>query len=142
MATNVFNKLGQSVLPKVFNKLSGVGLTDLMSVTGETTTAGTGGGRIKSATTTVYSNIPCIFEPSGSGMKNVNQSKIMSEQEYTLKFPTHSSAGVRYTINPELHRLVIQARSAPGDEPQKTFRILTIKDKQGNLYEAKVVKED
>lgn len=140
--SDVFDKLGRSVLPRVFDKLNGVGLSDLMDVKGETTTAGTGGGRIKSAQTTVYSNIPVIFEPKNNGYRNMGGEQAVSNQDYTLKFPTHSTAGTRYNIDPKVHRLVIQARVAPADEPSKTFRIISIRDLQGNMYEAECVREN
>lgn len=140
--SNVFDKLGRTVLPKVFSKLNGVGLSDVMDVKGETVTAGTGGGRIKSAQTTVYSSIPVIFEPKNNGYRNVIGEQSVSNQDYTLKFPTHSSAGTRYAIDPKVHRLVVTARTAPADEPAKTFRIISIRDLQGNLYEADCVREN
>lgn len=133
---NVFDKLGQSVLPKVFNKLNTVGLTDLMDVKGETVTAGTGGGRIKSASPNVYTAIPVIFKPSSSGTKNVAADQLLSTVQYTLTFPSHTSAGSRYAIDPKVHRLAVRARTGTGTEPAKTFRIIAIKDIQGNLYEA------
>lgn len=140
--SNVFDKLGRKVLPKVFDKLSDVGLSDLMDVRGETVTAGTGGGRIKSAAPTIYSNVPVVFAPNTKGYK-INQGEILqSNQDYILKFPTHSPAGVRYAIDPRVHRLVVKARTAPADEPAKTFRILSIKDLQGNMYEAECVREN
>jgi hypothetical protein len=139
---NVFNELGQRILPKVFGKLSGVGLTDLMDVKGETVTSGTGGGRIKSASTTVYSNIPVIFKPKETGVRMMQAERLTSEQEYILTFPSHTAAGVRYAIDPKVHRLQIKARTAPGTEPAKTFRIVSIKDLQGNLYEAEAIRED
>lgn len=138
----VFDKLGQSVLPKVFSKLSGVGLTDLMTVQGETTSAGTGGGRVKSATTAVYANVPVVFAPKESGFKAIEGEQGVSRQVYTLKFPSHAANGTRYNIDPKSHRLIVQARTDGGDEPQKTFRILSIRDLQGNLFEADCVKEN
>lgn len=140
--SNVFDKLGRQVLPKVFDKLSDVGLSDLMDVKGETVTAGTGGGRIKSATTTVYSNVPVVFVPSTKGYKLNQGETLVSNQDYILKFPTHDPAGSRYAIDPRVHRLVVKARTAPADEPAKTFRIISIKDLQGNMYEVECVREN
>lgn len=139
---HVFNILGQSVLPKVFAKLNSTGLTDLMNVKGETNTVGTGGGRIKSASTDVYTNIPVVFEPDNRGNKVTQGEQLVANQTYTLTFPSHTNAGVRYNIDPKSHRLVVQARTGTGTEPQKTFRILTIEDVQGNLFRAVCVKEN
>ena len=140
--SNVFDKLGRTVLPKVFDKLSDVGLSDLMNVVGETVIAGTGGGRIKSGTTNVYTDIPVVFAPDSKGYRNMTGEQIMSNQDYVLKFPTHSPAGTRYAIDPKAHRLVVKARTAPADEPAKTFRIISIRDLQGNMYEADCVREN
>jgi hypothetical protein len=142
MATHVFNKLGQSVLPKVFDKLSGVGLTDLMDVKGETLTVGSGGGRIKSAATVVYKDVPLVFMPDEKGYKNVQGDKLTSRQQYIVKFPSHNKNGVRYAVDPSLHRLHVKSRILDGDEPAKVFRIIAIRDIQGNLYEAEIARED
>ena len=139
---NVLNQLGQKILPTVFGKLSGVGLTDLMDVRAEVATQGTGGGRIKTDSETVYCNVPVIFEPKETGTRFQQGDKLTSIQEYRLKFPSHNSHGSRYAIDPTKHRLVVKARRVDGDEPSKVFRILSIKDLQGNLYEAVVVRED
>jgi len=139
----VFDKLGREVLPKVFGKLSGVGLTDLMTVEGETTTVGSGGGRIKSARTIVYSNIPVIFQPTqGGGVRVAEGDQPISTTSYYLRFPSHATDGSRYNIDPKQHRLIVTARTGSGDEPQKTFRILAIRDLQGNLFEAHCIKEN
>lgn len=142
MATQVFNKLGQQILPKVFGKLNGVGLTDLMDIKGETTTAGTGGGRIRSAETNAYQNVPVVYEPLSDSFRFQQGDQIMSTQGYLLKFPTHSPAGVRYNIDPRRHRLVVKARTAPGTEPAKTFRIVSIRDVMGNIFEADCIMEN
>lgn len=139
---HVFNDLSQKILPKVFGKLSGVGLTDVMDVIGQTTTAGTGGGRIKSASENVYCNVPVIFEAVGYNDKVMRGERLTSDQEYSVKFPTHNENGTRYAIDPVKHRLKVRSRSFPGDEPAKVFRVISIKDMQGNLYEAIVRRED
>jgi len=137
----VFNELGQRVLPKVFGKLAGAGLTDLMDVKGETLTQGSGGGRIKTAAGTIYSEIPVVFKPSGGGQVDSGSQQV-SEVGYTLTFPSHSETGTRYVIDPKSHRLVVRARGGGGDEPAKTFRIVAVKDLQGNLYEVSAVREN
>ena len=142
MATQVFNKLGQSILPKVFGKLNGVGLTDLMDIKGETTSAGTGGGRIRSAETTAYANVPVVYEPMGDSYRVQQSDQLVSSQTYLLKFPTHNASGVRYNIDPRRHRLVVQARPSPGTEPAKTFRIIAIRDVMGNIFEAECILEN
>lgn len=142
MARQVFTTLGQNVLPKVFGKLSNVGLTDFMDVKGETVTAGSGGGRIKGASPCVYKDIPVVFEIKDKGYRTMSGDQLGSNQDYILKFPTHNENGVRYSIDPNAHRLHIKARLNPGDEPAKVFRITAIRDVMGNIYEAECVRED
>lgn len=140
--SKVFDKLGRTVLPKVFDKLSGVGLSDLMDVKAKTTAVGAGGGRIKSAETTVYEDIPVVYAPKNNGYRNMNGDQSVSNQDYTLQFPTHSKTGILYEIDPRIHRLHIQSRAYPSDEPAMIFRILSIRDLQGNMFEADVVREN
>ena len=139
---NVFNKLGQEVLPKVFGKLAGVGLTDVMDIRGIASTQGTGGGVIKSASPIVYEAVPVVFSPTSTGEKYPRGEKLQSYQDYKVQFPSHCTTGERINIDPTKHRLHVRARVNPGDEPCKVFRILSIRDIQGNLFEADVVKED
>lgn len=142
MARQVFTTLGQNVLPKVFGKLSNVGLTDFMDVKGETVTAGTGGGRIKGASPNVYEDIPVVFEIKDKGYRTMSGDQLGSNQDYILKFPTHDENGARYNLDPNVHRLHIKSRYYPGDEPAKVFRITSIRDVMGNIYEAECVRED
>jgi hypothetical protein len=138
---NVFDKLGREVLPKVFGKLSGVGLTDLMDIRGMATTQGAGGGVVKNASPVVYKDIPVVFRPGG-GSKFPRGEKMTSSQVYTVQFPTYCESGDRIDIDPVRHRLHIQARLRPSEEPCKVFRIIAVRDVQGNVFEADVVKED
>lgn len=139
---NVLNQLSQKILPTVFGKLSGVGLTDLMDIKTYTATQGQGGGRIKGKMETIYCDVPVIFETETTGSKDDQGNRLTSNQQYTLKFPSHNATGSRYALDPAKHRLVVKARRVDGDEPAKVFRIINIRDLQGNLYEAKVVRED
>ena len=142
MSTNVFNKLGQSVLPKVFGKLSGVGLTDTMEVRGEVNTVGTGGGQIRSRESVVYKDIPVVWEVLPDAYRVQQGDQIVSTQNYQLKFPTHNENGVRYNIDPRKHRLRVVCRRYPGTEPDKIFRIVAIQDRMGNMYEAECIREN
>lgn len=138
----VFDKLGQTVLPKVFEKLSSVGLTDLMDIKGTGSTAGTGGGRIKATAPIVYEDIPVVFETRTRGYKPIQGDQLVSTQEYRLKFPTHDNYGARINVDPVSHRLHVKARHGEGDEPAKVFRIIAMEDFQGNLFEATCIKEN
>lgn len=138
---NVFDKLGREVLPQVFGKLSGVGLTDLMDIRGIASTQGTGGGVVKTASPIVYQNVPVIFNPGG-GSKFQRGDMMTSSQVYTMQFPVYCESGQRIDIDPVKHRLHVRPRLNPSQEPCKVFRVIAIRDIQGNIFEADVVKED
>jgi hypothetical protein len=129
----VLNDLGQTILPSVFSSLNAAGLVDLMTIQTEgNATTGTGGGRIKGTPTSAYTAVPVSYEPTVSGKRIFVAERNISVQQYTLTFPTHQS-GVRLNIDPKLHRLIVTAR---GNEPAKTFRILSIMDVSGVVFEA------
>jgi hypothetical protein len=133
----VLNDLGQTIIPGVFAALNNAGLTDTMTVYGESLTSDSGGG-FRKTQTTVYSSVPVTYKPNTNNARNVQGERQLSVNEYIVTFPTNSSAGSRYTVTPS-HRLVVAAR---GNEPAKTFRIISIADKGGMVYEAICVKEN
>ncbi len=164
--SHVFNKLGQSVLPKVFAALENSGLVETMTVYTEVLSSDSGGGMRKTSSPVVaendalvyggdsllysgdqittgsggftYSDIPVAYK-AGTGTKILEGEKTVSAVTYLLTFPTHSAAGLRYDIDPISHRLVVSSR---GSEPSKTFRILSVADRNGVVYDALCVKEN
>lgn len=122
----VFNKLGQTVIPKV----GAAAFPDLLTVITESHTLDSGGATIRSTAST-YTSIPCAYEPQG-GMMVEQGGKSLSTQTYVLTMPTHSGAGVRFTIDPSRQRFEVQAR---GNEPAKTFRVTSVKDDMGVVFE-------
>ncbi len=132
----VLNDLGQSIIPGVFAALNNAGLTDTMTVYGESLTSDSGGG-FRKTQTTIYSSVPVTYKPNTNNSRNAQGERQLSVNEYILTFPTTSPSGTRYTVTPS-HRLVIAAR----DEPAKTFRIISIADRGGVVYEAICVKEN
>ncbi|TXH45711.1 MAG: hypothetical protein E6Q97_30960 [Desulfurellales bacterium] len=132
--SDVFNTLGQTVMPRV----AAAAFPDTMTVYGETLTTDSGGGHRKTQTT-VYSSVPVAYEPNRNDRRRIEGDRQLSANEYILTFPTHSAAGTRYTINPIEHRLVVAAR---GNEPAKTFRIIAAPDLSGAVYEVACVREN
>ncbi len=132
---SVFDKLGQSVMPKVASAV----FPDTMTVYGETTSAGTGGGRIKSAASEVYSDVPVTYEPMQIENRLSSADKLLSVQQYVLTFPTHDATQFRYDIDPKAHKLVVDER---GNEPAKTFRIVALREQSGVVFEAICTKEN
>lgn len=134
----VLNDLGQSIIPSVFGSLNGVGLVDTMNIVSSAVTTGTGGGQIKSASVNDYQNVPCAYEPDRVGSRKDAAGKLLSQQPYTLTFPTHHN-GTRINIDPAKHLLSVIAR---GNEPAKVFRILSIRDDAGVVFEATCIREN
>lgn len=131
----VFDTLGQTVLPQVAAAV----FPDLMNITGETRSAGTGGGQIKSAVTESYWDVPVTYEPMQIENRLTSADKLLSTQQYMVTFPTHEPSGVRIDIDPKQHKLVVLER---GNEPEKTFRIVSIRDQSGVVFEAICTKEN
>lgn len=132
---DVFNTLGQTVMPKV----TAAAFPDTMTVKGETTSAGTGGGRVKSAATDVYESVPCSYEATRVENRLTSADKLLSIQQYLVTFPTHDKFRVRYEVDVKKHRLVVNAR---GTEPAKTFRIIALRDLSGVIFEAVCEREN
>ena len=139
MSLGVLDKLGQSVTPKIFKSLTRTGLVETMDIEGRNVTAGTGGGRIKGSTTRDYREIPVSVEPyRARGFKTIAGDKPLSVQEYLLTFATHID-GERIEIDSKKDRLKVLAR---GNEPDKYYRIVSIKDTSGVIFEAVCEREN
>jgi hypothetical protein len=133
---SVFNQLGQDVIPTVL----AAAFPDTCTITAETTSAGTGGGRIKSGTTVAYADVPCAYEPIQKfGWQKDQGDKIVSTQIYMVTIPTHTAAGTRISLDPKTHRIVVAAR---GNEPAKTFRIQNVGDQMGVVFEIIAAREN
>ena len=122
----VFNTLGQTVVPSIAAAV----FPDTLNVQGETLTSDSGGGYYVSANANANTSIPCAYEPL-SGQRFDSAGKLLSTELYKVTMPTHTSAGARINLSPT-HRLIVTAR---GNEPQKTFRIVSIGDEQGVVFE-------
>ena len=130
----VFNQLGQTVMPTVFAAV----FPDTMTVQGETAASDSGGGRVKAARTDVYTNVPVMYEPMQIENRSASGDKLVSFQQYKLTFPAYQS-GVRLDIDPKAHRFLVGAR---GDEPEKVFKMVALRDLSGLLFEAICTKEN
>lgn len=136
---SAFSQLGQTVMPTVM----AAAFPDTCTITAETTTAGTGGGVIKSGTSNAYTSIPCAYEPIQKfGWQKDQGDQIVSTQIYMVTIPTHySNAGTptRINLDPKTHRIVVAAR---GNEPAKTFRIQNVGDQMGVVFEIIAAREN
>jgi len=128
--TDIYNEMGQDIFPDVMPVM----FPDTMTVIAETITKDSQGRAIKSSTANAYTSVPVGYDtaPMGWGNRRIQGDRSVSVQEYILTFPTHTSAGTRIDLDPEKHRLVVDAR---GNEPAKTFRIMSITDNVGAFYE-------
>lgn len=112
---------------------------ETMTIVADTMAVGAGGGQVKTGTTNYKTGVPCIFEAAKDGTRFVNADKMGSLQPYKITFPIYWPASSRINLDPNAHTLVVDAR---GDEPPKTFRIDSIKDIVGVLYEVLAGKEN
>lgn len=137
--TGVLDILGQEVMPEVFGSLNDAGITETMDILRRVVTAGTGGGRIKGSETREYRDIPVTVNVQTSvDWRTVAGEKAISVQEYILIFATHID-GERIDIDTKGHRLKVLAR---GNESDKYFRIKSIRDKSGVIFEAVCEREN
>lgn len=133
---SIFNQLGQSIIPDVM----AIAMPDTLSVIVETSTAGTGGGRIKTteAANVNWVGIPCKYEPIQKfGWLKEQAEMPVGTQIYLVTLPTyHNGVRVALTIN---HKLKVAAR---GLEPVKTFKVVQPPgDKQGVVWEVVATKD-
>ena len=112
---------------------------DTLSIVQDTSTPGPGGGQIKTGTSNYKTGVPCIYEPAKDGTVFINADKMGSLQPYKITLPIYWPANNRISVDPQTHTLVIDAR---GSEPQKVFRIDSVKDIVGVLFEVLAGKED
>lgn len=129
------NTLGQTVMPNVCAAV----MTDTMTIKAESASSIVDGARVKGTTTDYKTSVPCCYEPvrtrksarEGAGEKSISQ------QQYLVTIPTHKS-GSRINLDPKTHRFVVDAR---GNEPAKTFRIISVGDISGVVYEVVCTRE-
>jgi hypothetical protein len=137
---HIFNKLGQDIMPTIFDKLQDVGLTESMTVHRKSAAStDAGGGRVKGAATMVYYGVPVSVEPASSERRAMQGDKPLSSHSHDLVFPTHDAFGNNLVIDPSTDRLVVDAR---GNESAKTFRVIAIASDAGIMFRAHCEKED
>jgi hypothetical protein len=133
----VLNNLGQTILPRAL----AYALPDTLTVQGETQASDSGGGYYVSANTNAYTSVPCAYEPLGGARFDAN-GKLLSTNAYRVTMPTHyNNAGTptRINLNPASHRLIVASR---GNEPAKTFRIVSVSDDAGAVFEVTCEREN
>lgn len=132
-----YNNLGQTILPRALARV----LPDTLTVKGQTLVSDSGGGYYVSATADVYTSVPCTYEPLG-GQRFDSAGKLLSSTAYRVTMPTHYDDGgvaTRINLDPTTHRLLVASR---GNEPAKTFRIVSINDDSGAVFEVACEKEN
>ena len=131
MSLGVLDELGQSVLPEVFESLTGAGVVETMNILTAVGTTDSGGGYVYATATSDFRDIPVSVLPKGGGYRATVGDRPVSGQQYVLTFATHID-GERIDLDPQVHRLKVLAR---GNEPDKTFRILAAQDTGGVTHE-------
>lgn len=131
----IFDELGQEVLPEIAVDV----FPDLMMIREEAPTTDSGGRRVRGAVTDAYEDVPVTYEPmTFSVSRQTIGDRQVSTQQYLVTFPTHHQ-NERIDINPAVHRLTVYAR---GNEPEKTFRIVNVRDYSGVVFEVVAEKEN
>ena len=133
----IFNQLGQSVMPQAL----AFALPDTMTIKAVNQVTDGAGGYTQGTPTDAYTAIPCAYEPKGGARFN-SADQLMSVNLYTVTLPTHyNNAGTmtRINLNPTIHRFVVNVR---GNEPTKTFRIISVADDLGAIFEATCEREN
>lgn len=127
--SSVFDRLGQVTVPNIAARA----FPDTMTIYEDVMTTGTGGGQIKSSLP-AWEEVPVAYEPAQSLERRVTSGeKNTSVQRYRLTFPTHWPEAERISLDPAKHRFVTDVR---GNEPQKTFRLISLRDDMGVCFEA------
>ena len=135
----VANYLGQTGFPQI----AAVIFLDTMTIQASVTTKGSGGGQVKSGTTDVYTDVPVNYIPiMRQERRDTENEQLTSFEDYVLAFPTHQDIGgdnVRIDLDPTKHRFIVQPR---GNEPEKTFRFISLREDSGVVFEAVCQKEN
>jgi hypothetical protein len=130
----VFNNLGQNVIPSIAAKV----FPDIMTIVEYTSIQDTGGGTYQTSDN-AYTDLPCAYEPERFvDRKETSSNKTLSRQRYIVTLPVFHE-GARVDIDPVKHRFVVDER---GLEPEKTFRIISIRDHAGVVFEAVCEREN
>lgn len=129
----VFDKLGQTVIPKIGAKV----FPDTMTIVARTP-GQDGNGDQTITESNAYTNVPCVYEPKTSQSRRDTGGKLVAEKEYTMTFPVYQN-GSRINIDPKIHYFRVNAR---GLEPVKTFINILPGDESGVVYEVSCEKEN
>lgn len=119
--TQVLNKFDITVMPKLFGKLSNRGLMDTMTISRITRISDGAGGYEENSATNYATNVPVDIKIDRKGNRYDMQGKLIALPTYLLEFPATQNE-LKLEIDISTDRLIVNAR---GQEPQKTFRILS-----------------
>lgn len=133
---SMFNALGQTIIPQI----TAAAFPDTCSVMVETSSADTGGGRIKTleAANADWVGIPCKYEPIQKfGWLKEQAEMPVGTQIYLVTLPVyHEGNRVNLTGN---HKIKVAAR---GEEPIKTFKVVQPPgDRMGVTWEVVATKD-
>jgi hypothetical protein len=121
-------------MPSVLSKV----LPDTCTIQAIAPVSDGAGGFTQGTPTSAYTSVPCAYEPLSGSRFDIN-GKLLSTNAYKVTLPTHTSAGTRINLDPTIHRVVTATR---GNEPAKTFRIMSIADDSGVVFEVLCEREN
>lgn len=132
---DVFNKLGEQIIPSVARKV----FPDSMNILRESKTSDGGGGVISTGLSAINPTpIPCTYEPfTDKGYKAVGGDALTSTVQYKITFPTNQNGALIGILPSDKIRVLSR-----GNQTEKTFRVIGIKNDSGVIYEAVTEFED
>jgi hypothetical protein len=131
----IANYFAQTAAPQ----MTKAAFPDRLTIRDASFSAGPGGGRIKAQTPDQLADIPAKYSPlSRHEGRDTVSGQMTSFEHYVVAFATHKD-GQRIDLDQTKHRLIIQAR---GNEPEKTFRIISVRDQSGIMFEVVCEKEN
>ncbi len=130
---SVFNKLGQTTIPKIGQKV----FPDTMTIVARTVNQDSGGDQTTSDSN-AYTGIPCTYEPTKKQVSKDAGGKLVSEKDYIMTLPVYHN-GSRINLDPKVHFFTVDAR---GMEPAKTFIDILPGDDSGVVYEVTCTREN
>lgn len=112
---------------------------DVMQIEKATVAAGAGGGQIKTGTTIEWPDVPCSYAPmSRNDRRYIVGDQSTPGEQYLMTFPVYTPDEERIEFDSKIHRLRVDER---GDEPEKVFRVISLRDNSGVVFETVCVRE-
>ena len=141
MSAAILNFYAQTAMPGIFSFWAQAGLLDAMDIiSDEPSQSDDGALKMPTALPVDYAAVPVNVRAAKSGDRLMSGERVLETGAYVLTFQVIGADGsTRINLDPAKHRLVVRARDA---EPEKEYRIETVAEISGALWEAVCTKEN